>query len=99
MKLLFNLFLISTFLISSSFLHAYDSEENIKLKQVPEKVMEAAKSQLKGFKPVSAEKETSKKYTEYEITGTANGKTYEVEVKVNKDGKIIGIEIEVEDDV
>lgn len=98
MKLLFKLILISTTLISSAFLHAYDSEENIKLEQVPEKVMEAAKSELRGFKPVSAVKETSKKDTEYEITGTANGKTYEVEVKVNKAGTIIEIEVEVEED-
>ena len=90
---------ICIFGIVSPFSYAFfDNEVRIDLERIPEAVMTAAKCRLPGFDPLSAEREISKKYTDYEIEGTVNGRRYAVEIRVDKRGNIIQVRAEKEDD-
>jgi len=69
---------------------AEDREEAIPLDKVPEKVMQAAVLAVPGIVLESAEREVEKGAVVYELTGKADGKTYEVEV--DESGKVLEVE-------
>lgn len=89
---------IAGILTASGHAFFFGNDEPVPLEEVPKEVMETARGQFKDFRPESAEKETGKKYTVYEIEGIADGKRYSVTVKMNKGGDVIKVYVEEEDD-
>ena len=74
--------------------NANESKKKVELKDIPKVVLDAVKEKVKGFEAKTAVVEEEKGGKEYEIVGTANGKSIEVEVTVDKDGKVLKVEIE-----
>jgi hypothetical protein len=64
--------------LGTSLAYSGEIEEKIDLKNVPQKIMDAAKDKVKGIEFDEAEVETEEKYKEYKLKGTANGKKYEI---------------------
>ena len=71
-----------------------DTEELIRIDQIPAAVKRAATAAVPGLVIHEAEKEVEDGFLLYCLEGTANGKEYEVEVTA--EGKVV--EIEEEDD-
>ena len=67
-----------------------ESEESIALDSVPSDVRSAAAGAVSGIVFSKAERETEKGATVYTLCGTANGKSYEVEVSAA--GKVLEVE-------
>jgi hypothetical protein len=70
-----------------------EPEQEIRVKQVPKSVIKAARQAVKGFKPSEVEVEA---ILIFELEGTADGKTYEIEVAAN--GKVLSSEAEEDED-
>lgn len=71
-----------------------ESEEAIRVDEVPTRALEGAKSAVSGVTFTSAEKETAHGGVRYSLHGTAGGKP--VEVEVTADGTVV--EVEHDDD-
>lgn len=82
----------------TSLAYADEAEKKIMVKDVPQKIIDAAKDKVKGIEFNEAEVETDQKYKEYKLKGTANGKKYKIEVTVNKEENIDKVKVEEEDD-
>lgn len=67
-----------------------ESEETVALDSVPADVRSAASGAVAGIVFCKAERETENGATVYTLCGTANGKTYEVEVSAA--GKVLEVE-------
>jgi hypothetical protein len=74
----------------ASLAEAGESEENVALDSVPSAVRTAAQGAVSGISFSGAERETENGATVYTLRGTANGKTYEVEVSAA--GKVLEVE-------
>jgi hypothetical protein len=74
---------------------AGEKERSVRLGDVPPEVKAAADKAVPGAKWRSAEQETDKGQTIYELKGKGAEKDREVEVEVTPDGKLLQTEIEV----
>ena len=74
----------------ASLAEAGESEESVALDSVPSAVRTAAQGAVSGIVFSSAERETENGATVYSLRGTANGKTYEIEV--NAAGQVVEVE-------
>jgi len=70
----------------------FEEEEAVALSEVPAPVIAAAKDAVKGIVLIEAEMEKEDGQTVYDLEGTADGKTYRIEV--TPEGKVIEIEQE-----
>ena len=69
-----------------------DDDEDFPLDQLPQNVKDAALGAVAGIVLTAAERETENGVVIYSIAGTANGKSYEVEVST------AGVVLEIEDE-
>jgi uncharacterized membrane protein YkoI len=74
----------------------FDREQDISLSAVPPQALATAKDAVEGIEFQEASVETKKGQKIYELTGTANGQEYDVEVTAA--GELIEIGSESDDD-
>jgi hypothetical protein len=79
----------------SGTLGAAEKERSIPLSDIPPEIKAAADKAVPGAKWHSAEQETDKGQTIYELKGKDAEKDREVEVEVTPDGKLLQTEVEV----
>jgi hypothetical protein len=69
---------------------AEEQEIKIALDKVPAKILDAARKAVPGIQLACAAKETEKGQTVYELVGTHQGRTYEIEIDAG--GKVLEVE-------